>query len=74
MTTLSYNAALGGFIASGLIFITVSLIIKTFGHRWIDVVFPPAAMGAIVAIVGLELAPVAADMAGLTAKTLIQPL
>ncbi len=70
MTTLSYNAALGGFIASGLIFITVSLIIKTFGHRWIDVVFPPAAMGAIVAIIGLELAPVAADMAGLTAKTL----
>ena len=70
MTTLSYNAALGGFIASGLIFITVSLIIKTFGHRWIDVVFPPAAMGAIVAIIGLELAPVAADMAGLTAKIL----
>lgn len=70
MTTLSYEAALGGFIASGLIFISVALIIKTFGYRWIDVVFPPAAMGAIVAIIGLELAPVAADMAGLTAKTL----
>ena len=70
LSTLSYEAALGGFIASGLIFITVALIIKTFGYRWIDVVFPPAAMGAIVAIIGLELAPVAADMAGLTAKTL----
>lgn len=70
MSSASYNAALGGFIASGLIFITVALIIKTFGHRWIEVVFPPAAMGAIVAIIGLELAPVAADMAGLTAKTL----
>lgn len=70
MSSTSYNAALGGFIASGLIFITVALIIKTFGHRWIEVVFPPAAMGAIVAIIGLELAPVAADMAGLTAKTL----
>ena len=70
MSTLSYEAALGGFIASGLIFISVALIIKTFGYRWIDVVFPPAAMGAIVAIIGLELAPVAADMAGLTAKTL----
>lgn len=33
-------------------------------------VFPPAATGAIVAVIGLELAPVAADMAGLTAKTL----
>jgi len=70
MSSLNYEAALGGFIASGLIFITVALSIKSFGHRWIDVVFPPAAMGAIVAIIGLELAPVAANMAGLTAETL----
>ncbi|MCU0293600.1 MAG: NCS2 family nucleobase:cation symporter, partial [Thermoanaerobaculaceae bacterium] len=32
-------------------------------------IFPPAAMGAIVAIIGLELAPVATDMAGLTGTT-----
>ncbi len=70
MSTLNYEAALGGFIASGLIFISVALIIKSFGYRWIDVVFPPAAMGAIVAIIGLELAPVAANMAGLTAEKL----
>lgn len=38
--------------------------------RWINVSTLTAAMGAIVAIIGLELAPVAADMAGLTAKTL----
>jgi len=37
------------------------------------VVFPPAAMGAIVAIIGLELAPVATNMAGLTGD-LIQQL
>src|SRR5690606_23053874 len=29
---------------------------------WIDVIFPPAAMGAIVAVIGLELVPVAAGM------------
>ncbi|MDP4174278.1 MAG: uracil permease [Bacteroidota bacterium] len=68
-----YNAALGGFIASGLIFITVALLFKFFGIEWIHVVFPPAAMGAIVAIIGLELAPTAADMAGLIAKN-NQPL
>ncbi|WP_024870693.1 uracil permease [Tolumonas lignilytica] len=73
MSSLNYNAALGGFIASGLVFITVALIIKAFGYRWIDVVFPPAAMGAIVAIIGLELAPVAANMAGLTAAKLDVP-
>ncbi|MDF2928799.1 uracil permease [Anaerospora sp.] len=65
-----YNAALGGFIVVGAIFTVVGLSIKVIGTKWIDVVFPPAAMGAIVAVIGLELAPVAADMAGLTAKTL----
>ncbi|HEX2868610.1 MAG TPA: uracil permease [Ignavibacteriales bacterium] len=64
----SYQAALGGFIASGLIFITVALIFRFLGTRWIHVVFPPAAMGAIVAIIGLELSPVAANMAGLVSK------
>jgi len=65
-----YEAALGGFIVVGLIFSLVALSIGAVGMKWIDVVFPPAAMGAIVAVIGLELAPVAADMAGLTAKTL----
>ncbi len=65
-----YEAALGGFIVVGLIFSLVALSIGAIGMKWIDVIFPPAAMGAIVAVIGLELAPVAADMAGLTAKTL----
>ncbi|WP_248925763.1 uracil permease [Paenibacillus hamazuiensis] len=59
-----YNAALGGFIVAGLIFTAVALLIRAVGTRWIDVVFPPAAMGAIVAVIGLELVPVAAEMAG----------
>ncbi len=66
---MSYAAAQGGFIAFGLFFIAISFIVRLSGVRWIDVVFPPAAMGAIVAIIGLELAPVATDMAGLTGKT-----
>ncbi|PAQ13828.1 uracil permease [Bacillus sp. FJAT-42315] len=60
-----YGAALGGFIAVGIIFILVALLIRFVGTKWIDVVFPPAAMGAIVAVIGLELVPVAAQMAGL---------
>lgn len=63
-----YQAALGGFVVSGLIFMAVALTFKYMGTHWIHVVFPPAAMGAIVAIIGLELAPVAADMAGLVPK------
>lgn len=65
-----YTAALGGFILTGAIFTVIALSISVIGTKWIDVVFPPAAMGAIVAVIGLELAPVAAEMAGLTAKTL----
>lgn len=68
-----YSAAQGGFIMFGIFFIVVSFIVKMVGVRWLDVVFPPAAMGAIVAIIGLELAPVATNMAGLTGD-LIQQL
>ena len=64
-----YSAALGGFIVVGIIFIIVALIIKAAGTGWLDVIFPPAAMGAIVAVIGLELVPVAAQMAGFIAPT-----
>jgi len=60
-----YEAAMGGFIVTGLIFSLVGFLIKAIGTRWLEVIFPPAAMGAIVAVIGLELAPVAAGMAGL---------
>ncbi|MFC4812116.1 uracil permease [Paenibacillus sp. GCM10023250] len=59
-----YAAALGGFIAAGVVFTIVALIIKAAGTGWIRVLFPPAAMGAIVAVIGLELIPTAAGMAG----------
>lgn len=65
----NYAAALGGFIISGVIFTIVALIIHTAGTGWINVVFPPAAMGAIVAIIGLELIPVAAQMSGWIKKS-----
>ncbi|ADW17715.1 uracil-xanthine permease [Desulfobulbus propionicus DSM 2032] len=61
----NYGAALGGFIASGLVFITVALIIWRFGSDWIKTVLPPATMGPIVALIGLELAGVATNMAGI---------
>lgn len=60
-----YSLALGAFIVTGVIFVAVALIIRFAGTGWIDVVFPPAVMGAIVATIGLELVPVAAQMAGL---------
>jgi uracil permease len=69
LSTKGYSSALGGFIAAGVIFTLVALIIRAAGTRWIDVVFPPAAMGAIVAVIGLELVPTAAGMAGFIAPS-----
>lgn len=62
-----YGAALGGFFVVGAVLVLIGLIVKFAGTSWIDFIFPPAAMGAIVAVIGLELVPVAADMAGLIA-------
>ncbi|MGO4528855.1 uracil permease [Paenibacillus sp. 2TAF8] len=60
-----YSMALGAFILTGIVFCLVALLVKYAGTGWINVVFPPAVMGAIVALIGLELVPVAAGMAGL---------
>lgn len=72
MSQYGYAAAQSGFILFGLFFILMSLLVKKVGVAWIDVVFPPAAMGAIVATIGLELAPAAASMAGLTGDMMQQ--
>ncbi len=69
-----YAAAQGGFIVFGLFFMAISLIVRQVGTRWLEVVFPPAAMGAVVAIIGLELAPTAAQMAGLVQGPATSPL
>lgn len=65
--TKGYSSALGGFLVVGLIFTIIAILIRFVGTRWIDVVFPPAAMGAIVSVIGLELVPTAASMAGIIA-------
>lgn len=60
-----YEYALGGFIAVGFCGCIIALIIYKFGSKWIDVVLPPAAMGPVVALIGLELAGTAASTAGI---------
>lgn len=61
---MSYGDAQGGFIVFGLSFMVLAAIVDKVGTKWIDVLFPPAAMGSIVAIIGLELAPLAMNMSG----------
>ncbi len=61
----NFSKALGGYIICGLIFVLVALLIGRVGTRWLDIVLPPAAMGPIVALIGLELSGTAANMAKL---------
>ncbi len=63
-----FTHAQSGFIFFGLFFVAISFVVKYWGVKWIDIVMPPAVMGAVVAIIGLELAPVAAQQAGLAAS------
>lgn len=65
-----YAYALGGFVAVGFCGCILAFIIKKFGTNWISVVLPPAAMGPVVALIGLELAGSAASTAGLLGQTI----
>ena len=66
-----YDYALGCFVAVGFCGCVLALIIYKFGSEWINVVLPPAAMGPVVALIGLELAGTAAPNAGLKDEVLL---
>lgn len=48
--------AQGAFIVVGLLGCLLAFIIYKFGTDWINIILPPAAMGAVVALIGFELA------------------
>ena len=50
--------ALGGTIACGLIYAGIGLVVMKTGTAWIEKLMPPIVTGAIVMIIGLNLAPV----------------
>ncbi|MEY4312208.1 MAG: hypothetical protein RLZZ571_978, partial [Actinomycetota bacterium] len=52
-------AALGGIVATGVILMAIGLIVNKVGIGWIEKIMPPVVTGAIVMIIGLNLAGVA---------------
>ena len=50
--------ALGGIIACGVVYAVIGLIVWAVGTRWIETLMPPVVTGAIVAVIGLNLAPI----------------
>ncbi|KQZ07432.1 nitrate reductase [Agromyces sp. Root1464] len=53
------GAALFGIVVVGVLLALVGLLVQWVGTRWIDVLMPPVVAGAIVALIGFNLAPAA---------------
>ena len=52
------GVALGGIIACGAVYTLVGLVVASIGTRWIETLMPPVVTGAVVAVIGLNLAGV----------------
>jgi uracil-xanthine permease len=52
-------AALGGIIAAGALYAAIGLAVIAGGDRLIELLMPPVVTGSIVAVIGLNLAPIA---------------
>ncbi len=53
------GVALGGIIAAGVVYAIIGIIVIFVGYKWVDYLLPPVVTGAVVAVIGLNLAPVA---------------
>jgi len=50
--------ALGGIVACGVVYILIGALVQAIGTGWIERVMPPVVTGAVVAVIGLNLASV----------------
>lgn len=53
----------GGIIAVGLVYAVMSGLIKAYGMKFIEKLFPKVVIGPVIMIIGLSLAPAAVNMA-----------
>ena len=56
---MNIPVALGGIIVCGVVYAVIGLIVTAVGTRWIETLMPPVVTGSIVAVIGLNLAPIA---------------
>lgn len=55
--------AMGGAFCVGLFYCLIAFLISRFGIGWMDRLLPPVVIGSLIVVIGLNLAPVAMDMA-----------
>ncbi len=52
------GVALGGIIACGVVYILIGVLVQAIGTGWIERFMPPVVTGAVVAVIGLNLASI----------------
>ena len=58
------GVALGGIIACGIVYAIIGVIVIASGTGWIERLMPPVVTGSVVAVIGLNLAPIAVKGVG----------
>ena len=53
------GVALSGIVAAGALYAAIGLVVMAVGYGWIEKLMPPVVTGSIVAVIGLNLAPIA---------------
>jgi putative pyrimidine permease RutG len=56
--------ALGGIVAAGVVYAAIGLIVMRVGYAWVEFLMPPVVTGAVVMVIGLNLAHVAVQDIG----------
>lgn len=72
ISNMGFRYASGAFVTTGLLGCLLAFVIYKYKTKWIDVVLPPAAMGAVVSLIGFELAGVTIKGGSIGANILTQ--
>ncbi len=63
--SLDFSAAYFGLMSVGIVYVIVGIIITFVGSGWLKRLLPPVVIGPMIIIIGLVLAPIAINSAGL---------
>lgn len=61
--SMGLEAALGGIVIAGCVYLVVALLVKLIGTGWIDKLLPTPVVASVIIVIGLGLASSAVEMA-----------
>ncbi|PRY63896.1 uracil permease [Vreelandella songnenensis] len=63
IASFGVSATMGGLMASGLVYVVISQVVRLRGTGWLNRLLPAVVVGPVIMVIGLALAPVAVSMA-----------